>query len=234
MSEDKNISNTTIEALTRNFFKEAESYGFKYEHYLKFVNMLLDMALQPNSNNTELKNKTVVQNNKVSKLPIKTERLIIRPFDKKNDLHLFKEWLKDEYGRYFILTLTSNRKFTAEELINSDNNIFGMITLHDETPIGVMGFLNYDRDIGKAELRKIIGVANLRGKGYGKEATIAWIEYGRLVLKLKKIFLNTIDTNIHNIKINEDLGFKVEGIFRNEIMIDNKFHDVLRMGLLFP
>lgn len=234
MNEEKNISDTTIEALTRNFFKEADSYGFQYEHYLKFVNMLLDMAMKPNSNNNEVKSSKPHRNIKISKLPIKTDRLMIRNFEKKNDLPLLAEWFNDEYGRYFILSLSSNQKISVEALANAPENILGLITLHDQTPIGLMGFLNYDKNHAKAELRKIIGDPALRGKGYGKEATIAWIEYGRIVLGLKKIFLNTIDTNIRNIKINEDLGFKVEGILRNEIMIDNKYHDVLRMGLLFP
>jgi len=94
-----------------------------------------------------------------------------------------------------------------------------------------MAFLNYDRKYKKAELRKLIGVPKLRGKGLGKEATKYWIQYGFTELGLNKIYLNTVDTNIRNIKLNEELGFKVEGILRNEILIDGNYHDVLRMGL---
>ena len=51
-------------------------------------------------------------------------------------------------------------------------------------------------------------------------------------LELKKIYLNTIDTNIHNIRINEKMGFKVEGILRDEALVDGVTHDILRMGLI--
>ena len=34
-----------------------------------------------------------------------------------------------------------------------------------------------------------------------------------------------------NIRLNEDLGFRVEGVLRNEVLIDGTYHDVLRMGL---
>ena len=234
MNEEKNISEATIEALTRNFFKEANSYGFQYEHYLKFVNFLLDMALEPQTKSDISKpHQTVNKLLNISALPIKTQRLTITKFAPKNHFSFLKEWLNDEFGRYFILSLSTNHSITPEELVSSGNNILGLISLNDGTPIGLMGFINYNKQHSKAELRKIIGVPNLRGKGYGKEATLAWIEYGKNALKLKKIYLNTIDTNIRNIKINEELGFKVEGILRNEIIIDQNYRDILRMGLLF-
>ncbi len=78
----------------------------------------------------------------------------------------------------------------------------------------------------------MIGVTKERGKGYGNEATKAWIEYGLFTLNLEKIYLTTINTDIKNIRINEALGFRVEGLLRNELMIDGEYHDVLQMSLL--
>jgi RimJ/RimL family protein N-acetyltransferase len=121
---------------------------------------------------------------------------------------------------------------SIEELISLEQNIIGIITLKDGKPIGTVAFLNHDSVNRKAELRKLIGDSEYRGKGYGKEATKYWIKYGFEILKLQKIYLNTTETNFHNIKINEELGFKVEGILRDEILMDGIPHDVLRMGLL--
>ena len=140
--------------------------------------------------------------------------------------------MKDGFGRYFLLTMTHSQHGKIEELINSEDNHLGIITLSDKTPIGVVAFLNIDKTHHKAELRKLIGVPEYRALGYGKEATHLWIEYGLKNLQLKKIYLNTIDTNIHNIRINEKMGFKVEGILRDEAIVDGVPHDVLRMGLL--
>ena len=128
--------------------------------------------------------------------------------------------------------MTSATLHTIENLISLEKNILGVITLKDGKPIGTVAFLNHDTDNHKAELRKIIGDPEYRGKGYGKEATKYWIKYGFERLKLKKIYLNTTDTNFHNIRINEELGFKVEGILRDEILFDGIPHDVLRMGLV--
>lgn len=230
------IPDTTIEALTRNFFKESRDYGFQYEDYLKYVNVLLDHAINVKGKNSDQKelNKANIEQFKVqtTELPIETRNIIIRDFKREGDLELIEEWLKDQFGRYFMLSMTNSQDGEIDKLVNTKINKLGIITLKDNVPIGVVAFLNMDKVHQKAELRKLIGVPEHRAHGYGKEATRYWIKYGFQRLNLKKIYLNTIDTNIHNIKINEEMGFKVEGILRNEALVDGAVHDVLRMGLL--
>ena len=96
-----------------------------------------------------------------------------------------------------------------------------------------MAFLDYDPTQRKAELRKLIGPPALRGMGYAKEASKVWIAYGLYTRKLRKIYVNTLNTNMRNIRLNEELGFKIEGVLRNEVHIRGEFYVVLRMGLLF-
>ncbi len=229
------IPDTTIEALTRNFFKESLQYGFGYEDYIKFVNSLLEYAIKSKNGKTpEIKERTNGFYEEISNwsLPIETKNLIIRDLQKDKDKKLLEEWMNDKYGRHFLLSMTRATVETIEDLISLEQNKLGIITLKNEKPIGTVAFLNHDPLNRKAELRKLIGDPGYRGKGYGKEATKYWIKYGFEVLKLKKIYLNTTETNFHNIKINEELGFKVEGILRDEIMLDGIPHDILRMGLL--
>ncbi len=234
--EKSKIPDTTIEALTRNFFKESFEYGFKYEDYLKYVNVLLDYAINTKNTKSEEKSLNIGGYNNVKsenmELPIEAERIIIRDYNMETDLKYIDEWQKDIFGRYFLLSMTNSQDSVVQNLINSKFNKFGIITLKDNTPIGVVAFLNIDKVHKKAELRKLIGAPEHRARGYGKEATRYWIKYGFQKLNLKKIYLNTIDTNIHNIKINEEMGFKVEGILRNEAVVDGVSCDVLRMGLL--
>jgi len=230
------IPDTTIETLTRNFFKESLEYGFQYEDYLKYVNILLEYAINFKNNKFIAKESNsefiLSQNSNNFNLPIETEKLFIREFNKEDDLCIIDEWMNDKFGRYFLLSMTNSRDGIIEKLITSENNKLGIITLKDNTPIGVVAYLNIDDVHKKAELRKLIGVPEYRAHGFGKEATKYWIKYGFSKLKLRKIYLNTVDTNIHNININEEIGFKVEGILRNETLIDGVVHDVLRMGLL--
>ena len=237
METKASIPDTTIETLARNFFKEASTYGFKQEDYLRYINILLDFSMNhrngEKNGNGEVRDaaKKESANFQPKSLPLKSERVLIRAFDRSKDTALLENWLADEFGRYFLLSRTSSKELSIEQLTQSDDNIIGVITSYDEIPIGVMAYLDFDASLRKAELRKLIGEPNLRGKGLGKEATRMWIQYGITGLELQKIYLNTLNTNIRNIKLNEELGFKVEGILRNETFIDGQFHDVLRMGL---
>jgi RimJ/RimL family protein N-acetyltransferase len=226
------IQQITIETLAKSFFKESFTYGFDMFDYLRFVNLLLDFALN-NKKKTEVKeeSKNGSKDLKALSLPLKSERLIIRTLETSKDLSIFKNWLADENGRYFLLSRTTAHTMTLDELIEKKSNIITIICLSDYTPIGSIAFLDYDPLQHKAELRKLIGEPKMRGMGFAKEATQLWIQYGITTLGLKKIYLNTLDTNIRNIKLNEEFGFKVEGILRDEIFFDEKYHDVLRMGL---
>ena len=123
------------------------------------------------------------------------------------------------------------KTISYEQLCNSDANLIGLIMFNDNHPIGLMAYLDVDYGQFKAELRKMIGEPEFRGRGLAKEASALWIDYGFSTLNLQKIYLNTLNTNIRNIRLNEELGFRVEGIMRNEVYFDNCFHDVLRMGL---
>lgn len=225
------ISDETIKTIAASFLKQAKKYGFTLNDYIRFTNHLLDEALKISGVETKIPNSTTYQLNLNQKLPIETERLIIRSVVKK-DFPTIKKWLEDKENRLFLLSRLVQPPETIEEIFESENNILGLICLKEKTPIGLIAFLNIDEYHKKAELRKMIGILKERGKGYGNEATKAWIEYGFVTLNLEKIYLTTINTNIKNIRINEALGFRVEGLLRNELKIDGEYHDVLQMSLL--
>jgi RimJ/RimL family protein N-acetyltransferase len=239
------IPDTTIETLARGFFREASTYGFRRMDYVRFVNILLDaaMATEEQSEGTlDTGPATISKDSSASgsvrldtletvHMPLMGEQVKIRAFDPAQDTLVLRKWVSDEFGRYFLLSAATARHEKLDKLINSDSTVLGIITCPDGTPIGVIAYLNYDAWHKKAELRKLIGEPSARGKGLGRAATKLWIEYGKAALSLKKIYLNTLDTNIRNIRLNEELGFKIEGILRNELLIDNTYRDVLRMSL---
>lgn len=228
------IPNETIEAVARSFFKETYRYGFNQVDYLKFVNRLLDMSLK----NGKQRQVTLIPEYNYSDrlpkagLPIVSDRVIIRKFDDSQDRALVEKWIEDQDGRYFLLSRMTAKRISLHQLLSNENNVVGVITLTNSKAIGLLAFLDFDKTQLKAELRKLIGEPEYRGKGLAKEATRCWIEHGFANLGLRKIYLNTLDTNFRNIRLNEELGFKVEGILRNECYFDGEYHDILRMSLI--
>jgi RimJ/RimL family protein N-acetyltransferase len=116
-------------------------------------------------------------------------------------------------------------------LLDNPANVIGIVTLADDAPIGSVAFLDLDSMQRRAELRKLIGVSNARGQGFAEEATTLWIKYGCERLDLEKFYVSTLQTHLRNIRLNESIGFRVEGVLQEEVRIGNNRHDVLRMGL---
>jgi RimJ/RimL family protein N-acetyltransferase len=230
--EMKISDSITVETISKTILNETAKWGFKPSDYISLVNGLLDLSLiNPTQNDSKEIPGEKPPRNKL-KLPLRSKQVQIRLLDKDTDYTKIQEWLKDEAGRWFLLSRSSSSSKTFLQLLEDERNIFGIILLPDSTPIGLMGFLNYDQNNHKAEMRKLIGEEIHRGKGYAKEATMLWIQYGINNLGLRKIYLNTIENNIRNLTLNKELGFQIEGILRKEFVINNEYYDVIRMGYI--
>ncbi len=164
-------------------------------------------------------------------LPLTGEHIHIREFNKDVDMELLNTWLPDKYGRFFVLSCATARSDSIDALVSDETNHFGIITLHDSTPVGALAFLDHNTVQRRAELRKLIGEPKCRGQGLAEEATRLWIAYGFEGLGLEKVYVSTLQTHLSNIRLNEKIGFKVEGLLRNEVLIDGERRDVLRMGI---
>jgi len=235
---DAPIPPDTLETIARGFYREAHAYGFGIRDYLRFVNFVLDMSLaeddasraEPRSLRPALTSSSPTAT--ATALPLDGPRLRIRAYDDATDGSHIRRWLADERGRYFMISSGNARTMDVEELIEAPHNVLGVIELPGGRAIGLVAYLDHDARQAKAELRKLIGEPDMRRRGYAKEATQAWIDYGIHALGLRKIYVSTLGTNIRNVRLNEELGFRVEGILRNEVLIDGRYHDILRMGLL--
>ncbi len=230
--EIKMRDSITVEAISKTILNETSKWGFKPSDYISLVNGLLDLSLiKSTKNESKEKNEEKSKRGKLD-FPLLGKQIKVRLFDKDTDYKIVQGWLKDEAGRWFLLSRSSSSGKTLQQLLEDERNIFGIISLADSTPIGLMGFLNYDQNNHKVEMRKLIGEEIHRGKGYAKEATMLWIRYGINNLGLKKIYLNAIENNIRNLTLNKELGFQIEGILRKEFVINNEYYDVIRMGYI--
>ena len=235
MSDEEKIPESTLELLARSIYKESTAYGFKHADYLRLVNYILDATMENGAQETIVKIKSepsptpyVIEKS----LPLIGEQVKIREYNSETDLPLLEEWVNDKYGRYFLLSCQSTSSPVIGDMLANKSNLIGIITSSENVPVGIIAYLDVNNYQRKAELRKMIGDEKYRGKGLAREATQMWVNYGFSSLKLNKIYLNTLNSNLRNIKLNEDVGFKVEGILRDEVYYDGNYHDVLRMGLV--
>ena len=230
--EIKIKDNIQVNTVSKAIVNETSKFGFKRSDYISLVNDLLDVSIiNPADIELKAKSKSTSRNTKL-KFPLRGEQIQLKLFNMKNDYNIIEKWLNDDAGQWFLLDRSSYRDKTFRQIIENERNIFGIISLPDNIPIGLMAFLNYDETNNKAEMRKLIGEKIYREKGYAKEATTLWIRYGVRNLGLKKIYLNTIENNIRNITLNRELGFQIEGLLSKEFLINGEYCDVLRMAYI--
>ena len=72
----------------------------------------------------------------------------------------------------------------------------------------------------------------MQGKGIGKRATFGFLYYAFMILGMNKVYIHSRDINIRNINLNSRFGFEVEGIFYEDLVVDGRRTDVVRMALL--
>jgi len=229
------IPNATIEVMVRSLFKETNRYGFRQVDYLRFVNMLLDISMKNGRDpQRPAPGSHAYDAAKQSDLPLIGEQTKVRRLVEADDKALLQQWLVDDEGRHFLRSRITAQLVTVDELLTQQQHILGLITLNqsNEKPVGLIAFFDYDPLQRKAELRKLIRESQFQRVGITREAITLWVQFGIATLGLNKIYINTTDTNIRNIKLYEELGFKVEGILRNECFFEGKYHDVLKMGLV--
>ena len=220
----------TKETIINSVIYVLKKFDLQPKDYIYVANALLDMALNPKQDSVH-KTFEKINIKPDGKLPITFENITIREINLKKDKDKIMGWIEDIKGRDFFLSRIDDIDRTTDVIIKDPKHVFGLV-LADGVPIGIMGFMNYDKKNRKAELRKIIGELDYRGKGFGKKATNLWLSYGLSCLNLRKIYLYTFDNDLRNIRINMDMGFQLEGIFRQENLYNNEPKDILRMAYL--
>jgi RimJ/RimL family protein N-acetyltransferase len=98
--------------------------------------------------------------------------------------------------------------------------------------IGNCGLVGIDRDNRTATLGIFIGEKDCRGRGLGAEAVRLLCRFAFGEMDLRKIRLDVHSDNEPAVKSYETVGFRREGVLREEVFRKGRAVDVLRMGLL--
>lgn len=98
--------------------------------------------------------------------------------------------------------------------------------------VGSTYLRDIDRHNRKAEFGIFIGEDSARGQGLGTAACREILRHGFLELGLHRIMLRVLSTNAAAIRSYCKVGFREEGVLRDDAYFDGGFHDVLLMSVL--
>lgn len=159
-------------------------------------------------------------------------KLQLEPITEKDTGLIIKWWNNVNVKKNFIFQET----FTREMHLNwLKTNVFTgktaqFIINYDGISIGSTLLRDIDFNNNKAEFGIFIGEDNYRGKGLGTQATLQILKYG--FENLNKIFLRVLNNNTTAVNSYRKAGFQKEGLFRDDVCINNKYYDILFMSIL--
>nr|WP_272913728.1 GNAT family protein [Halalkalibacter okhensis] len=132
-----------------------------------------------------------------------------------------------------VYSIDETKKFVEEVILNSHSSKSYIIELKkDHSPIGVTSLINIDSKNRNAECIIDIGEKEYWGKGYGSEALKVLLDYAFLELNLHRVSLRVFSLNERAIHIYNKLGFEKEGVIRESLYRNGRWHDIITMGIL--
>ncbi len=161
-------------------------------------------------------------------------RITIRKFEK-SDIPKKVEWINNPANNRFLhynipLSIEGTERWFDSH--QGETTRYDAVIEADGVPVGTIGLLSIDRKNSKAEYYIAMGETSYKGKGVAKEASRLILSYGFEELGLNRIYLFTEVDNIAAQKLFERVGFKREGILKQDVYSHGAFADRIAYGIL--
>jgi UDP-4-amino-4,6-dideoxy-N-acetyl-beta-L-altrosamine N-acetyltransferase len=160
-----------------------------------------------------------------------TENLQVRSMHK-DDLDMVLAWRNHPEVRRFMLTqhqITQAEHTQWFMRVSKDRTRRLLIIQEQGFPIGCVQFCELEPG-GVADWGFYARPDAAKGTGSKLGATALNYAFGQL--KLQKVCAQVIDTNQASIRFHERLGFKNEGVLRDQKRMNNQYQTLISFGLL--
>lgn len=170
---------------------------------------------------------------------LETERLILEPIGIEHCTETYLGWLNDPEVYRWLETRGSQTMPMLKEYINQQ--------IANETYMWAIKIKSLQKHIGNIKVDPINVMHSLGefgilmgdkaewGKGYAREASLEIMDnFFEKPEPLRKITLGVVDQNEAAVKLYKNLGFEVEGMYKDHVCYDDKYYSILRMAKFNP
>jgi len=170
---------------------------------------------------------------------LKSEKVLLRVVEKR-DIPLCLKWFNDteiiQYLQFYLpLTELAEEKWLERVSLSEKDVVFVIEAVDSEgksKPIGTCGLHDISTKDRNATFGIAIGEKEYWNNGYGTRATRLLMRYGFEELNLHRIGSAAYSFNERSIKMQEKIGFIIEGRHREAIFKKGRYWDVINLGLL--
>lgn len=166
-----------------------------------------------------------------------TERLLLKNISLADADFFFQEFSNPVVCKYMVDEEPFQTIDDAIKWINIYNNDViahnrrVIISKETNQRLGTCGFHNWDKRNNKVEIGCDL-LPEYWGKGYMSEALSKALDFAFREMKVNRISAHVHVKNTRSMKLLEKLGFKKEGILREEYFFRGKYHDHYLYSLL--
>jgi RimJ/RimL family protein N-acetyltransferase len=168
------------------------------------------------------------------------KKVVLRALERE-DLKLMHKWYNDEEVMQWarskpdnLAPMESLEKEFEQDLKgeNSHRRMLIVVEKRSGKAIGWASIRWWRLFSTSADLGLVIAEKELRGKGFGTEATLLLADMAFNQLNMHKVELFTRSDNKAAVSAVSKCGFKQEGRLREEVYFNGKYHDGVLFGLL--
>lgn len=165
------------------------------------------------------------------------KKVILRPYVK-TDIQRWYEWFNDEKVTYYMdqrrfpNTYEKQSRYLKKMFNNSSDLQLAIVYKKDNQLIGTVGLHQIDYINGNADISVIIGERKYWKKGLGSEAVCLMVRHAFGSLNLNKLTAGMAEENKYSYLLFVAIGFKKEGLLREQIYLHGKYRNTIRLGLL--
>ena len=143
-------------------------------------------------------------------------------------------WINNpENNKYLHYDIPLEYEKTLRWFRGKDNDTRAdCIIEYEGEPVGVIGLLAVDCKNRKAEYYITVGETAYKRRGIAVRATMLILEYAFSDLGLNKVYLTVDADNSAACGLYERTGFSCEGVFREDLMRNERFIDRKRYAIL--
>ena len=152
-----------------------------------------------------------------------------------NDLEMIRKWrMLPEVSKYMLnyRTITTEDQIKWFEKISNDKSCKYWIIQYKLEDIGLISISEIDYNNKNCTWGYYIADLNMRGKGIGKNLECSLHDYVFNVLNLHKLYGDVVDGNQIILGMHKRFGYTIEGVFRDQICKNNKYINIIKVGIL--
>lgn len=156
----------------------------------------------------------------------------------KEDLEMAKKFVNTpevkqyvEPGIPYLYTLANEEKWYEAISANSDTYNFAIEDRKTGKYLGGCGVNEVDWKNSKVVVGIFIGASEYRNKGYGTDAMKVLVKFIFEQMNINKVKLGAYSFNQRAIRCYEKVGFQVEGVLKEELFRNGKYHDIVEMSI---